>query len=273
LYDLAEDVLQDFGLTSTEYNIDTALQSITMTNFLPICKYREALQYIAIAGECVLYVDRDNVVQIQQLAGSSSGETIDFDNSFKAPKITLDKIIKQYDVNLYNYTTAAGTTDIYKGTVYINGTSTVWITYDEPAEEADATVNVGSIGAEAYYTNACQLTITSTGDTEITVTGKVITISTTPISVAGEDNGGTVNIDSPIITDSQVATDVATWAKTELQKRQIFECDWRTDPALELTDLVDIENQFTTFTDSRILSQEFKYNGALKGKTITRGGS
>lgn len=273
LYDLAEDVLQDFGLTSSEYNIDTALQSITMTNFLPVCTYREALQYIATAGECVFYVDRDNIIQIIQLSNTSTGVTLDFDNSYKAPSINLEKIIKQYDVDLNTYSTSGSTSDIYKGIVYINGTSTIWLTYDSPAENASASVDVGSIDAETYYTGACSLTITSTGDTAITITGNVISISKTPITTSGESTGGVVKVESPLITDSQRASSVGAWVKSELQKREIFESEWRTNPALELTDLADIENQFTTYTDSRILKQEFNYDGALKGKTTLRGGS
>jgi len=271
LYDLAEDVLLDFGLTSLDYNIDTALQSITMTNFLPICTYREALQKIAIAGECVLYVDRNNKIQIVRPTVINSGKDITFLNSYNVPKIELDKVIKQIDVKLYNYISSADTTDIFSGTIYINGSSTIWITYDSPATNVSATVDTGSITSATYYTNACLLSITSTGDTIINVTGKVITVSSNPISSTIASDGSVITVDSQLITSSLRALSVATWVNTELQKRKLFTSTWRGNPAFELTDIIGIENQFATYNDTRIIEQEYEYTGALKCNTKTRG--
>lgn len=65
LYDLAEAVLQDAGLYSSEYEIDTALQSIVIPYawFSPM-SHREALRIIAEAALAVAYANRDGKIKI-----------------------------------------------------------------------------------------------------------------------------------------------------------------------------------------------------------------
>lgn len=58
LYDLAVIVLEDAGIESEEYYIDTYLKDIIVHNPLPNVSHKEALQIIANAGRCILDIDR-----------------------------------------------------------------------------------------------------------------------------------------------------------------------------------------------------------------------
>lgn len=60
LYDLAEDVLIDSKID--EYWIDPYLKTVIVHNPIPICTHREALQYIANAGRCVLNQNREGKI-------------------------------------------------------------------------------------------------------------------------------------------------------------------------------------------------------------------
>lgn len=62
LYELAEDVMKDAGITG--YYIDPYLQTITTKNPLPRITHKEALQMIANAARCVLTISRKGVPQI-----------------------------------------------------------------------------------------------------------------------------------------------------------------------------------------------------------------
>lgn len=55
LYDLAIDVLSDAGVS--DYDVDMALQNVSVTAPLPVVAHRECLQLIANAGRAVLYCD------------------------------------------------------------------------------------------------------------------------------------------------------------------------------------------------------------------------
>ncbi len=66
LYDLAIAVLTDAGITDTsEYYIDEYLKTLRVKNPVPAVKYSEALQIIANAGRCCLYIDRQDRIHIQ----------------------------------------------------------------------------------------------------------------------------------------------------------------------------------------------------------------
>lgn len=66
LYNLAEDVLGDAGITDKrEYFLDPYLENIIVYNPMPVVKHSEALQIIANAGRCALYEDRNNRIHLQ----------------------------------------------------------------------------------------------------------------------------------------------------------------------------------------------------------------
>lgn len=67
LYDLAEQVFADAGITSDEYDIDTYLKKVKVHNPLPNVTHKEALQIIANAGRCVLDYDRYGRIRIHSL--------------------------------------------------------------------------------------------------------------------------------------------------------------------------------------------------------------
>lgn len=58
LYDLAVDVLTDARVDYREYWIDPYLRDVLVVNPMPAVAHKEALQLIANAGRCILYLDR-----------------------------------------------------------------------------------------------------------------------------------------------------------------------------------------------------------------------
>lgn len=63
-YEEAESILQDMGYDSDEYIIDYYLDSITLTNPMPECTHKEALQILANACRCVVYQDYNGIIRI-----------------------------------------------------------------------------------------------------------------------------------------------------------------------------------------------------------------
>lgn len=81
LYDLAEDVLWNAGITDPrEYFIDPYLKEVIVHNPIPAVKNSEALQIIANAGRCILFEDREGRIHLKssfmpKMEASSNGET------------------------------------------------------------------------------------------------------------------------------------------------------------------------------------------------------
>lgn len=64
LYNLAVLVLEDAGLDSSDYYIDSYLKKITVYNPLPDVTHKECLQIIANAGRCIMDYDRYGKIRI-----------------------------------------------------------------------------------------------------------------------------------------------------------------------------------------------------------------
>lgn len=82
----------------TNYVVDSALSSITVTGTLPSSSARQALQTCIVAGQAVMYCDRVGTIQIKQLTATTAVDMIDFDNIYSAPAINLDKLINTVSV-------------------------------------------------------------------------------------------------------------------------------------------------------------------------------
>lgn len=105
LYDLAVDVLEDAGVDSRTYWLDSYLRGITVCNPVPAVTHREALQLIANAGRCLLYQDREGNIFMKSsfvpdMAASSGNETY-----FSHASAVLDGTEKdEYGLAMQGYT-------------------------------------------------------------------------------------------------------------------------------------------------------------------------
>lgn len=84
--------------------------------------------------------------------------------------------------------------------------------------------------------------------------------------------GSSFKIDNPLINTIELAADVAKWIISEYNLRALYNINWRQNPALECGDIVLVEDSFNAKKQSRIIKQEFEYQGYLSGKTETKGG-
>lgn len=279
LTNLATDVLTDAGLSSSDYSIDTALNSINVTGYIPIMSHKEALQMIAMAGESVLYADRDGIVTIKQLGTTPvAGYDIDFDNMYASPETKLDKLVNTVSVPIATYNARASSEEVYKGTFTLNGTQDVWIMYkEEPCQSVSAVVSGGTLNSATYYGGAAVLNITAAGSITITATGTVLDKSETMVTVVSASKLSSeltqeVIVDNPLIGDETVADNVADYILAELEKRLLYTVNWRQNPAFECGDILPIEDEFSENKNVRITEQKFTFDGALRGQTKGRAG-
>lgn len=125
LYALAEDVLIKAGVT--KYFIDPTLKEIPTNGFVDKVTYRKALQCIGIASKSAVYQDRAGTVIIKPFAILDEGtsyinfasfdvftgmitptvysgydmKNITFDNVYKEPQISLEKLVQTLVVTVY----------------------------------------------------------------------------------------------------------------------------------------------------------------------------
>jgi hypothetical protein len=107
LYALAVEIFGICGITN--YYIHPLLSTITTNSLANKMDCKTAIQMVALAGCCNIFVSRDNVITLQRIPSiTSTADRIDFDNTYDKPKIELEKIVKQVDVTYWtNLTTSA----------------------------------------------------------------------------------------------------------------------------------------------------------------------
>lgn len=276
LYDLAADVLTEADVLLNEdgtvkWIIDPSLQSIMTTAPLPMVTLAECLQYIAQAACCTMYTDRTGMLRIGKPSESVTDYEINFFNSYSYPKVSLEKPLKEVEVNVYSYEVEADTTELFKGTLTIDGTVDLELAYSSTATNAVATLTGGTLNKAEYYSNACRLSITATGNVSILIVGNAIRESTSTCIVNHLAKGETQSVENPLITLRSHAVVVGNWVKDWLSKRSKYDLNWRADPRLDATDIVQVEDKYGK-NPVMITDFEFTYSGgAMAGKAEGRG--
>lgn len=107
-YALAEEILKDAGIS--EYYIDPRLKKLYSNNPIPRVKYKEALQIIANACQCVLTQSRDGKVQIKSNFMPSASITTNGEETYSnAANVLTDTPKVEYATLAGNYTPTDGT--------------------------------------------------------------------------------------------------------------------------------------------------------------------
>lgn len=269
LFDLATGVLEDAGLPlnsdgTKKWVVDDSLRNITTTAPLPLAPLAECLQYIAQAARCVFRCDRSGTLRIEPAASDASDYALTAFNLYSRPEISLQKSLGAVETKVYSYFAGEQGRELFSGTVSVNGTKDIVITYSDNASSASATVTGGTLVSAVYYAGACVLTIAGTGSVDVTVKGTLLKSSASGHLITVGD-GETQVVDNPLITSSALADDVGEWVKEWLGKRKIITMsEWRADPRLDAGDIISVANKFGT-ENVRVTSVKYDYSGAFKG--------
>ena len=269
LYDLAEDVLQDADLPlnsdgTVKWVIDERLKNIYTIAPLPIDTHANCLQMIANASESVFCQDRQGVIRIAKLVSTPSDYSISHFNSYSKSDLSLSKPLKQVDVPCYSYSVADETSELYKGTLNINGTIDVWVTYSGSATNVSTKISGGTINSATYYTNACVLNITASSNVELIITGYELNTSSIVVTTISGETGEKVTVDNPLITSQDRAVAIGSWVENYMKNRMTLSSEWRADPRLDALDIVNNENDYGT-NNVIMTNVKYSYNGAFRG--------
>lgn len=236
LFNLANSVLTTGGVPADNVFIDMNLLDYTVNDFKEIIDCRTALQHIGIAAQAAVGQDRYGNVYIKRF-------------------FSLDE-----DTNYLNYPSTQPNLFGYPGSsnLIINNTESGMKRIDQDYMFQPAQI--------ALERSIYQLVIkVHHGNGEPT---DYIYENSTIIGT----NGRSFAIDNPLINTKDLADKVAEWYMREMNYNAVYNVNWRQNPSLEATDLILVEDPFGNEKQSRIIQQEFNYQGYLEGNTTTRGG-
>lgn len=235
---LAIEVLTASGVPTSRQIVDDSLSQYTVNPFTERMDCRSALQYIGIAAMSAVFQDRHGNIIIKPF------RTIDQASNYYVYTSTQNRLWHYASPTTYPLLEWGG------GMKYL---------------DFDAMYEVPEITLEKSIYQLVVRVYSTTPDVE------PIEYLFTNDAIEGT-NGQSFEIDNPLITTFLWAQDIANWYFREINYNAFFVIPWRQNPVLECADVILVEDSFGSEKQSRIIRQEFIYEGYLEGITTSRGG-
>lgn len=289
LYEIAEDILTKMGVNPTEYQITERLKDFVVEMaLLPKTTGWDALQEIANAGLCKVFVDRENriVIKCEDDAPLNSRIEINPGNMFSyKSNISLTDFSNSVSVDYCEISIKDDIIDVAESEIRLEPNETKMITIDYTSEVAypsavssNAAVRIISFGSGV---NSCTCVLrnnTGTAQTTvITVSGNAIDINTRTVTVRDEESiflYGVVEYSHPtseLVQSHEQAEYMATLLLNRMKAGEgSITAEWRGDPALEVGLAYDSIDRFGDKGNLICEYNKFNYDGGLKQETRGR---
>ena len=273
LYDLAVDVLEDSNIDSSQYNLWSDLKSIKTDAPLPKLEARQLLQIIATTGNCILFTNRENVINIQPFNYVLNPDGMKYDFIISNPVVKVQSELHNTIIYINHYSKEDNVSELFKNeSLEITGTKTIEIEYDL-ATDISATITGGTIVSANYYGRYAILKITNTGEDTISlkVSGKKINNSQTIDSKQFNDDGENIEYKNDLITqmvESSKETKLKDFIGNWYNNRNIYSFENRGDIVKDTREIIPIETDFSNSLIGYLVENNINYDGAWSGNSV-----
>lgn len=273
LYDLAVDVLEDSNIDSSQYNLWSGLKSIKTDAPLPKLEARQLLQIIATTGNCILFTNRENVINIQPFNYVLNPDGMKYDFIISNPVVKVQSELHNTIIYINHYSKEDNVSELFKNeSLEITGTKTIEIEYDL-ATDISATITGGTIVSANYYGRYAVLKITNTGEDTISlkVSGKKINNSQTIDSKQFNDDGENIEYKNDLITqmvESSKETKLKDFIGNWYNNRNIYSFENRGDIVKDTREIIPIETDFSNSLIGYLVENNINYDGAWSGNSV-----
>lgn len=273
LYDLAVDVLEDSNIDSSQYNLWSGLKSIKTDAPLPKLEARQLLQIIATTGNCILFTNRENVINIQPFNYVLNPDGMSYDFITSNPVVKVQSELHNTIIYINHYSKEDNVSELFKNeSLEITGTKTIEIEYDL-ATDISATITGGTIVNANYYGRYAILKITNTGEDTISlkVSGKKINNSQTIDSKQFNDDGENIEYKNDLITqmvENSKETKLKDFIENWYNNRNIYSFENRGDIVKDTREIIPIETDFSNSLIGYLVENNIKYDGAWSGNSV-----
>lgn len=289
LYDIAEDILRKGGFTNDEFSISTSLKDISVgMAFMPKTTIWDALQEIANAGPCRVYMDRDDRVIIKAEGESATYNDIEINpsNMFSfVSNITLTEFANSIKVEYYDVLLSDELVDTAEVSITLGAyeSKNISLGYSSEVAYASAVSDNANIRISNFEggVDACTFTLRNNSGTAqtatITISGNAIELTTHTIYVQDEasiNTFGVVEYSHPAseLVQNQSHAERIGRILTEKMKagEGVITSTWRGNPDLKLGQTYDCEDRFGDTKRLICEYNKFTFDGSLKQETRGR---
>lgn len=155
------------------HELDSSLNGILLSGYIPICTHREALQQVAFVIGGIVDCSRSNKIKIYK-APIEPSSTIPYSRKLQGHKVKLKTLVTGVEVTSHNYVASTETVELFKSNLPIG---THEITFNEPVHSLAIT------GATIIKNNANYAVINVTVAGQILLSGKKYTDNTKIVGV------------------------------------------------------------------------------------------
>ena len=289
LYDIAEDILLQLEFKTSEYEISEDLRDVIIPKaYVPKCSSWDALQEIANAGLCKVYVDRGDriIIRSEKAIDTASNITINKGNMFTfKSSVSLTEFANRIRVEYCDIEIDESLTEAVSVPLNMEANASLELTLDYTQDVAYATIT--SENSSVVLTdfksgvNACTVTATNTDSspqsTVLSVTGYAIQVATKTLTIQDDDSvrdSGVTEYTHPASDLVQSHEHAEFIARTLLNKMQagqgVVTTMWRGNPELQLGDEYHASDRFDEDNTLTCEFNKFTYNGSLKQETRGR---
>lgn len=289
LFDIAADILQSAGMTEANYEISEDLKEVVVPMaFIPKTTVWDALQEIANAGLCRIFMDRDDRVIIRSENESAVHNDIAINptNMFSyVSNITLTEFANCIKVEYSEITLSDDVVDTAEISVALGAyeNRTISLEYSAEIAYASAVADNANVRISNFSggVNSCTFVVRNASASAITanivVSGNAIEISSNTIYVRDESSintFGVVEYSHPVSELVQSLSHAERIANVLLQKMKagegVITATWRGNPDLILGQTYDCEDRFGD--EKRLICEynKFTFDGGLKQETRGR---
>ncbi len=289
LYEIAEDILQKAGVKAEEYVISERLKEIVVDMALLVKTTTwDALQEIANAGLCKIFVDRNNriVILSEEDLTNKSEISINSSNTFSyTSNITLTDFSNSVSVEYFDISVTNEIIDVVELEIMLEPNETKQLTIGYTSEVANPLLvssnTMVQIVSFISGVNSCDCTVKNNSSTQqnaiLTISGNAININSRTVTVRDEDsilNYGVVDYShtaSELVQSYDQAEYMATMLIKKMRAREgSITAEWRGNPELEVGLVYSLTDRFGDKEDFVCEYNKFSYDGGLKQETRGR---
>ena len=253
-----------------DYVMDSDLNSIYTLAPLPILPIKECYQLIAAMAGLLLYDDIEGNITIGDPDDTQYTLDIDFNTQYNKPVIESKSQLRNMIVNVYDYIKESSASTL--AVVSIEDSGVLYIAHAMADDISSAvTSGTGTITNTDDYAEYTEVTVSGTGTTEVTLTGKLVNKVISTVSVVANTEGVDCIYDNPLITDTANGLTVANNLIDWYNKRNVYTSDYRGRYELEANDLIYAETAFTENMSARVVGNKMVHgSGGTKGTVVWR---
>lgn len=262
-YDLAVEVLTVGGVE--EYQLDNRLKSLYTKNPIPRVKCKEALQIIANACRCTLSQSREGVVEIK-----ADGDVTDFVmekmDMTTHPKAIKTEVVKEVVIPCYSYQTGGEDERLLEEEVTVSAGESVTFYLNDASY--GYTPTAGTVVASGCYYVTLQFS--SSGTYKVEVRGHRYKITERQVAVTLRERGKSVRWENPLVSDMEVASELAQWMAGYYTASVEYEYSTRGNPEIDASDVIYQENEFREGMQVMVYRTKLNFNQAFSGEISAR---